>query len=80
MPEDNEISEMVIKNNLGVVDFKNTESFFEKLQDLLWDKLRNTYIKNCQRFSKNNFSSQKKMNEFLIYIIKYCHNIKYGYL
>ena len=67
MPEDNEISQMVIKNELGVVaDFKNTESFFDSLQDLLLDnELRNTYIKNCERYSENNFSSQDKMNEFL---------------
>ena len=67
MPEDNEISQMVIKNDLGVVaDFKNTESFFQSLQDLLLDnELRNVYIKNCEIFSKNNFSSQDKMKEFL---------------
>lgn len=67
MPEDNEISQMIIKNDLGVVvDFKNSELLIKKLQQLLLDnELRSRYIKNCEKFSKNNFSSKKKMGEFL---------------
>ena len=67
MPEHNEISQMVIKNDLGlVVDYKNNELFSKKLQQLIFDNnLRNRYIKNCQKFSKTSFSSKDKMNEFL---------------
>ena len=48
MPKDNEISEMVIKNNLGVVvDFKNTESFLKSYK-ICWDKDLKYIYQNCQ--------------------------------
>jgi glycosyltransferase involved in cell wall biosynthesis len=67
MPEDNEISQMVIKNNLGVVvNHKDNEILLKKLNQLLKDqKLRNIFSNNCKKYSKDNFLSENKMNEFL---------------
>lgn len=67
MPEDNEISQMVIKNNLGVVvNHKDNEILLKKLKQLLEDKeLRNMFSNNCKKYSKDNFLSENKMNEFL---------------
>ena len=67
MPEDNEISQMVIKNNLGVVvNHKDNEILLNKLNQLLEDQeLRNIFSNNCKKYSKDNFLSENKMNEFL---------------
>jgi glycosyltransferase involved in cell wall biosynthesis len=67
MPEDNEISQMVIKNNLGVVvNHKDNEILLKKLNQLLKDQeLRNIFSNNCKKYSKDNFLSENKMNEFL---------------
>ena len=67
MPEDNEISQMVIKNNLGVVvNHKDNEILLKKLNQLLKDQeLRNRFSNNCKKYSKDNFLSENKMNEFL---------------
>ena len=67
MPEDNEISQMVIKNNLGVVvNHKDNEILLKKLNQLLEDQeLRNIFSNNCKKYSKDNFLSENKMNEFL---------------
>lgn len=67
MPKDNEISQMVIKNNLGiVVNHKDNEILLKKLNQLLQDQeLRNMFSNNCKKYSKDNFLSENKMNEFL---------------
>lgn len=67
MPEENEISQMVIKNNLGlVVDNKNIDQLKENLDLVLSDKiLREKLIHNNKSYSKNHFQSYSKLDEFI---------------
>tara|TARA_X000000368_G_scaffold402148_1_gene375770 strand:+ start:7412 stop:8608 length:1197 start_codon:yes stop_codon:yes gene_type:complete len=67
MPEENEISQMVIKNNLGlVVDNKNIDQLKKNLDLILFDKiLREKLIHNNKNYSKNYFQSYRKLEEFI---------------
>ena len=77
MAINNEISQIVLQNELGVVVSKNdSKSFYAKLNELLInDSLRKKFIFNCKKFSKDNFDSVKKMNEFIDIYKKINHDI-----
>ena len=67
MPKDNEISQMVLDNNLGIIlDNSDQDQLEKNINNMLFDnQLRENFIKNCKNYSKDNFQSDKKMDEFL---------------
>lgn len=80
MPEENEISQMVFNNELGlVVDNKNISQLKKNIDFILFDKImRKKFIKNSKNYSKNYFQSHKKLDEFLsIYKMLIYNNKKY---
>ena len=67
MPEENEISQMVSNNELGlVVDNKNISQLKNNIDSILFNEvMRQKFINNSKDYSKNNFQSHKKLDEFL---------------